>query len=72
MRVVRAERGGRERKGVASHFLSEGVFRGDDVAARIHPSARFVIPPELGYGRRGYGSKVGSKATVVFLVQMLE
>jgi sulfite reductase (NADPH) flavoprotein alpha-component len=46
VRVVRAERGGRERKGVASHFLSEGVFRGDDVAARIHPSARFVLPPE--------------------------
>jgi sulfite reductase (NADPH) flavoprotein alpha-component len=46
VRVVRAERGGRERRGVASHFLSEGVFRGDDVAARIHPAARFALPPE--------------------------
>jgi sulfite reductase (NADPH) flavoprotein alpha-component len=46
VRVVRAERGGRERRGVASHFLSEGVFRGDDVAARIHTGARFTLPPE--------------------------
>lgn len=46
VRLVRAERGGRERRGVASHFLSEGVFRGDDVAARIAPTARFALPPE--------------------------
>jgi len=46
VRVVRAERGGRERRGVASHFLSEGIFRGDDVAARIVPAARFALPPE--------------------------
>lgn len=46
VRVVRAERGGRERRGVASHFLCEGVFRGDDVAARIAPAARFALSPE--------------------------
>jgi sulfite reductase (NADPH) flavoprotein alpha-component len=44
VRVVRAERSGRERKGVASHFLSEGVFRGDDVAARVQPAERFSLP----------------------------
>ena len=46
VRVVRAERSGRERRGVASHFLCEGVFRGDDVAARIAPTARFALSPE--------------------------
>ena len=46
VRVIRAEHGGRERRGVASHFLADGVFRGDDVAARIHPAARFAVPPE--------------------------
>jgi sulfite reductase (NADPH) flavoprotein alpha-component len=46
VRVVRAERGGRERRGVASHFLSEGVFRGDDVLARVQPAERFVLPIE--------------------------
>jgi sulfite reductase (NADPH) flavoprotein alpha-component len=46
VRVVRAERGGRERKGVASHYLSDGVFRGDDVSARVHPGERFSLPLE--------------------------
>jgi sulfite reductase (NADPH) flavoprotein alpha-component len=44
VRVVRAERGGRERRGVASHFLSDGVFRGDDVFARVQSGDRFVLP----------------------------
>jgi sulfite reductase (NADPH) flavoprotein alpha-component len=44
VRVVRAERGGRERKGVASQFLSDGVFRGDDVFARVQSGDRFVLP----------------------------
>jgi sulfite reductase (NADPH) flavoprotein alpha-component len=44
VRVVRAERGGRERKGVASHFLSDGIFRGDDVFARVRPGERFLLP----------------------------
>jgi sulfite reductase (NADPH) flavoprotein alpha-component len=46
VRVVRAERGGRERKGVASHYLAEGVFRGDDVSARVYPGERFSLPLE--------------------------
>ncbi|HTV22513.1 MAG TPA: (Fe-S)-binding protein [Polyangiaceae bacterium] len=44
VRVVRAERGGRERKGVASQFLSDGVFRGDDVFVRVQSGERFVLP----------------------------
>jgi sulfite reductase (NADPH) flavoprotein alpha-component len=46
VRVVRAERGGRERKGVASHFLSDGVFRGDDVYARVQTGDRFALPSD--------------------------
>lgn len=44
VRVVRAERNGRERKGVASQFLSDGVFRGDDVFVRVQSGDRFVLP----------------------------
>lgn len=43
VRMVRVERGGRERKGVASRYLSDGVFRGDDIFARIQ-SDRFALP----------------------------
>ncbi|HEU4581899.1 MAG TPA: (Fe-S)-binding protein [Polyangiaceae bacterium] len=42
VRVVRRERAGRERKGVASAFLTEGVFKGDDLAAALHSSERYI------------------------------
>ena len=42
VRVVRRERAGRERKGVASTFLTEGVFKGDDLAAAVHSSERYI------------------------------
>jgi len=42
VRMVRRERGGRERKGVASTFLTEGVFKGDDLAASVHSSERYI------------------------------
>ncbi len=42
VRMVRRERAGRERKGVASTFLTEGVFKGDDLAAAVHCSERYV------------------------------
>jgi sulfite reductase (NADPH) flavoprotein alpha-component len=41
VRVVRRERAGRERKGVASTFLTEGVFKGDDLAAVVHSGERY-------------------------------
>jgi sulfite reductase (NADPH) flavoprotein alpha-component len=56
VRMVRAERGGRERKGVASHFLGEGVFRGDDLAAHVRPAEHFVLPDD----RRGPMIMLGS------------
>jgi sulfite reductase (NADPH) flavoprotein alpha-component len=42
VRVVRRERAGRERKGVASTFLTEGVFMGDDLAASVQSSERYL------------------------------
>ncbi|MEO8177747.1 MAG: (Fe-S)-binding protein [Deltaproteobacteria bacterium] len=42
VRMVRRERVGRERKGVASNFLTEGVFKGDDLAASVQSTERYV------------------------------
>jgi sulfite reductase (NADPH) flavoprotein alpha-component len=42
VRVVRRERAGRERKGVASTFLTEGIFKGDDLAAAVQSSDRYL------------------------------
>jgi sulfite reductase (NADPH) flavoprotein alpha-component len=42
VRMVRRERAGRERKGVASNFLTEGVFKGDDLAASVQSTERYV------------------------------
>jgi sulfite reductase (NADPH) flavoprotein alpha-component len=42
VRVVRRERAGRERKGVASNFLTEGIFKGDDLAAAVQSTERYL------------------------------
>ncbi|MEY2933556.1 MAG: hypothetical protein RL033_4305 [Pseudomonadota bacterium] len=42
VRMVRRERVGRERKGVASTFLTEGIFKGDDLAAAVHCADRYL------------------------------
>ena len=42
VRMVRRERAGRERKGVASTFLTEGVFKGDDLAASVQSTERYL------------------------------
>lgn len=57
VRVVRAERGGRERKGVASNYLADGVFRGDELDVYVHANERLAPLDErsgplilLGFG----------------------
>lgn len=40
VRMVRRERAGRERKGVASSYLTEGIFKGDDLAAAVQSAER--------------------------------
>jgi sulfite reductase (NADPH) flavoprotein alpha-component len=40
VRVVRRERAGRERKGVASSYLTEGIFKGDDLSAAVQSPER--------------------------------
>jgi sulfite reductase (NADPH) flavoprotein alpha-component len=70
VRVVRAERGGRERKGVASHFLSDGVFRGDDVRARVQPGGRFVLPVDRTGPLIMLGSGTGLSRFRAFLQEL--
>jgi sulfite reductase (NADPH) flavoprotein alpha-component len=70
VRVVRTERGGRERKGVASHFLSEGVFRGDDVLARVQPGVRFVLPVDRSGPMIMLGSGTGLSRFRAFLQEL--
>ena len=33
---------------------------------------RFTIPPELAYGARGLGSKIGPNETLIFEIELLE
>lgn len=40
VRMLRRERVGRERKGVASSYLTEGIFKGDDLSAAIQSVER--------------------------------
>jgi sulfite reductase (NADPH) flavoprotein alpha-component len=70
VRVVRAERGGRERKGVASHFLSDGVFRGDDVFARVQSGDRFVLPVDRPVPMIMLGSGTGVARYRAFLQEL--
>jgi sulfite reductase (NADPH) flavoprotein alpha-component len=57
VRVKGYERDGRERRGVASSFLTGRVFAGDSLAAHVQHTERFVLPNEdqtpllmLGFG----------------------
>ncbi len=40
VRMVRRERGGRERRGVASGYLTEGIFKGDELSAAVQSAER--------------------------------
>lgn len=70
VRMVRAERGGRERKGVASHYLGEGVFRGDELAAQLRPSEAFGLPMDREGPMIMLGSGTGVARYRAFLQEL--
>jgi sulfite reductase (NADPH) flavoprotein alpha-component len=70
VRMVRSERGGRERKGVASHFLGEGLFRGDDVGAYVRSSDPLVLPDDWSGPMIMLGSGTGVARYRAFLQEL--
>ena len=70
VRVVRTERGGRERRGVASHFLTSGVFVGDELTVHVHPADRFVLPEDRSGPMIMLGSGTGVARYRAFLQEL--
>lgn len=70
VRMVRAERGGRERKGVASHFLGDGLFRGDDVGAYVQSSDALALPDDWAGPMIMLGSGTGVARHRAFLQEL--
>jgi sulfite reductase (NADPH) flavoprotein alpha-component len=70
VRMLRSERAGRERKGVASHYLAEAVFQGDEVAARVQPTDRFLMPEDRSGPMIMLGSGTGLARYRAFLQEL--
>jgi FKBP-type peptidyl-prolyl cis-trans isomerase FklB len=61
-------------RGQPASFPLNRVIAGWTEGLQLMPEGstyRFVIPPELGYGRRGAPPAIGPDATLVFLVELL-
>ena len=62
-------------RGQPASFPVNGVIRGWTEALQLMTVGskwRLVIPPELAYGERGAGPKIGPGTTLVFEVELLE
>ena len=62
-------------RGQPASFPVGGVIRGWTEALQLMSVGskwRLVIPPELAYGERGAGGKIGPHTTLVFEVELLE
>jgi len=62
------------RRGQPATFPLSGVIAGWTEALqlmRVGSKHRIVLPPELGYGRRGAPPQIGPNATLVFDVELL-
>ena len=61
-------------RGKPASFPLNRVIAGWSEGLQLMPEGstfRFVIPPELGYGRRGAPPTIGPDATLVFLVELV-
>ena len=61
--------------GEAITFRLDGIIRGWREALQLMKEGghwEIVIPPELGYGRKGSGGSIGANETLVFEIELLE
>lgn len=61
--------------GEAITFRLNGIIRGWREALQLMKEGghwEIVIPPELGYGRKGSGGSIGANETLVFEIELLE
>jgi len=62
-------------RGTPATFAVNGVIKGWTEALqkmKVGDKWQLVLPPELAYGARGAGQKIGPNATLVFDVELLE